>query len=259
MAFHSLKDVFKSKTMTRPELRKLASGLNSTLDCVDGFEALQEKGGYDTGRQFPQVLDKRGLQQRLLNRWLLNKPDVNALQGLYYDYPASYIGREFARYIRVRAPGSVVLRVYVKQQNTGPERCLLQLLASLIWNIISLLPPEFPRVEQLSRKNFDCLQAAGEGSLEAGLAILKSLTLLDLRNEKMLCVVDGLDLAESEDTLSMIHGFDAALRTMLASNGAHLLYTFTKTSKAVKIPGVNCEKKAESSQLSRSLKSDQAA
>ncbi|KAH9997389.1 hypothetical protein F4779DRAFT_622948 [Xylariaceae sp. FL0662B] len=219
--------------MTKRDLLKLADALHVSLSCVDCWEGLRDKGGYENGKQFPLKLYKNGLQQRLIERFLKDTPDVNVLDGVGYNYSASYAGGEFAKFLRVRNPNEVVLRVYVKGARDEPWRILLQLMGSLIYNMITLVSEEFEAREDLSSRNFDTFMSKRSGSFDAGLKILKALPPFDLRGKRMLCIVDGLDHAETQDTVHAVAELVSVLRELLSRNHGHLLYTLSKTSKVI--------------------------
>ncbi|KAI1341063.1 hypothetical protein F5Y15DRAFT_414185 [Xylariaceae sp. FL0016] len=227
MALGSIKNVFKGK-MTKEELRKLAAGLRSAYHCVDNFEALQDKGGYDLGRQFPQDLYQNGVQKELLDLWLSREPTVHVLNSVGRRYCASQAGREWARFLRVRDKDAAILRVYVKDQNGSPEKILLRILTSLVWNLVALAPAEFERSEGLTKRQFDSLQRCDPGSFRAGIAILKGLPNFHLRGDKMLCIIDGLDIVETYATMEDLRVLDRVLRSVIGRNRGHLLYTMDK-------------------------------
>ena len=76
--------------------------------------------------------------------------------------------------------------------------------------------------------------SGGPEGFEAGLRILLALPQLSLRKRKLLCVVDGLDLAESRDTMNEVQRLVAVLRDLVAKNGGNILYTLGRSSKIIK-------------------------
>ncbi|KAK6956632.1 hypothetical protein Daesc_001911 [Daldinia eschscholtzii] len=235
MSFLPITNVFWSQTISKDKLLKRAHGLDVALDCVTHFESLQDRGGYDYGKQFPYDLYKRGLQRRLIDIWMADAPGVHVLDGVGYNYSASYAGREFAKSFRVRNRASaIVLRVYVKNRSEPPKVVLLHILGSLIWGLIALVPRESSASEGLSSKNFETFISRGPGSFDAGLGILQSLPHLELNGKKMLCIVDGLDLSEDKSTLSQLQQLLSALRDVMSENNAHLLYTLSRKSQVIR-------------------------
>ncbi|KAI1656456.1 hypothetical protein F4813DRAFT_135392 [Daldinia decipiens] len=235
MSFLSVKNAFRSQTMTKDKLLKSAHGLDVALDCVTHFESLQDRGGYDCRKQFPYELYKKGVQKKLIDIWMADAPSVRVLDGVGYNYSASYAGSEFAKSLRVRnRESAIVLRVHVKNPSETPKIVLLQILGSLIWSLITLVPDEFSTSEGLHKRKFETFVGRGPGSLDAGLGILQSLPILQLDGKTMLCVVDGLDLAEDESTLSELKQLVTILRDVMAKNRAHLLYTLSKGSEVIR-------------------------
>ncbi|KAI1798800.1 hypothetical protein F4811DRAFT_162278 [Daldinia bambusicola] len=231
MSLLSAKKAFRSQTMIKDKLLKRAHGLDEAFNCVTRFESLQDRGGYDYGKQFPSELYKKGLQQRLIQAWMADAPSVHVLDGVGYNYSASYVGREFAKSFRVRNRDSaVVLRVYVKNRSDPPKAVLFHILGSLIWNLVTLAPSEFSTSEGLRSKEFETFIGRGPDSFDAGLGILQSLPLLELNGKKMFCIIDGMDLAEDKVTLSQLQRLLAVLRDVMSRNCAHLLYTLTRKS-----------------------------
>ncbi|KAI8965376.1 hypothetical protein F5Y11DRAFT_312936 [Daldinia sp. FL1419] len=231
----SVKNAFRSHTMSQDKLIRSAHGLDVALDCISHFESLQDKGGYDIGKEFPYELYKKGVQQMLLNIWMANAPSIQALDGLNRNYSAGYAGREFARSLRVRCPeNAIVLRVYVKNRNASPKAVLLHILGSLIWSLIALVPREFTSSDGLHHRKFETLMSRGHGSIEAGLEILESLPPLELGGRKLLCIVDGLDLAEERNTLERLQRLLAILGDVIWKNRAHLIYTLSRKSQVIR-------------------------
>lgn len=221
--------------MTKDKLLKSAHGMDVALDCVTHFESLQDRGGYDCRKQFPYELYKKGVQKKLIDIWMADAPSVHVLDGVGYNYSASYAGSEFAKSLRVRnRESAVVLRVYVKNQSETPKVVLLQILGSLIWSLITLVPDEFGTSEGLQKRKFETFIGRGPGSFDAGLEILRSLPPLELNGKTMLCIVDGLDLAEDESTLSQLQQLVTILRDVMSKNCAHLLYTLGRRSQVIR-------------------------
>ncbi|RWA13148.1 hypothetical protein EKO27_g1960 [Xylaria grammica] len=216
--------------MTREDLLKLAKRLDITFNCVVHFEALEEKRGYDNGKQFPAELYKGGIQKRLLDNWFSKEPNIYTL-GDGYNFNAGLAGCEWAAFLRVRNPDAVVLRVYPKDRTAGAEHILCQLLSSLIYNFATLVPGDFDRVPDLWKRNFEVLAQGGAQGISAGLRILEALPPLELRGRKILCIVDALDLAEAGNTSDEVKKLTAVLRRILARNSGHLLYTKAKQHK----------------------------
>ncbi|GAP86731.1 hypothetical protein SAMD00023353_2101580 [Rosellinia necatrix] len=223
-----LKHVFSPKMMTNHSLSNLAKGLNSVYNCVDRFEALEDKRGYDNGKQFPAELYKRGVQKQLLDHWLSSEPRIYTVDGDGYNFDARRAGCEWAAFLRVRDPGATVLRVYPKSRTVDPEHTLCQLLSSLIYNFISLLPREFDKVPDLCRRNFELLAQGGAPGIDAGLRILEALPPLELHGGRILCIVHGLNPAGSDGAADNIRQVTAVLGRILARNDGHLLYTVTR-------------------------------
>ncbi|KAH8161310.1 hypothetical protein CIB48_g6937 [Xylaria polymorpha] len=219
------------KKMTRRELQKSAKGLDAVYNCVAHFEALEDKRGYDNGKQFPAHLYNRGIQKRLLDHWMSTGPSTYTLDGDGYNFDAGIAGCEWAAYLRVRSPDAVVLRVYPKDRTAGAQNILCQLISSLIYNLAVLVPAEFDKVESLSKWNFGALAQGGAQGVGAGLRILESLPELELRSGDFLCVVDALNLAEDESTAADVRKLAAVLGRISARHSGHLLYTMAKRRK----------------------------
>ncbi|KAI1758484.1 hypothetical protein F4782DRAFT_536985 [Xylaria castorea] len=231
MAGSILKRAFGTKTMTRRDLQKLAKEPDAVYNCVTHFEALEDKRGYDSGRQFPAELYKRGIQKRLLDYWMSPGPSTHTLDGNGSNFEAGMAGCEWAAYLRVRNPNAVVLRVYPKDRTAKAENILCQLISSLIYNFATLVPGEFDKVDGLSKGNFEALAQGGAQGIDAGLRILESLPELEVRSNNILCVVDGLTLAEDESTAADVKRLAAVLGRILALHNGHLLYTMAKRRK----------------------------
>ncbi|KAI0376457.1 hypothetical protein F5Y04DRAFT_210355 [Hypomontagnella monticulosa] len=239
MSTLKMKNPFKSSTMTREQLLEKAEELFTALRCVSHEESLWGKGGYEYGREIPDEIYKHGLLSKLLRLSGQVTPQVKVLdgKGLGFNYNASYVGREFAKYLRARDPEeSLVLRVYVKNLSAQPPpgTVLMQLLGSLVWSFVAIVPREFDASEDLRRRNFQTLMSGGPEGFEAGLRILLALPQLKLGKRKLLCVVDGLDLAESRDTMNEVRRLVAVLRDLVAKNGGNILYTLGRSSKIIK-------------------------
>ncbi|KAI1472723.1 uncharacterized protein F4812DRAFT_464758 [Daldinia caldariorum] len=220
--------------MTKDKLLKRANGLDEVFNCVTHFESLQDRGGYDYAKQFTSELYKKGLQQRLIEIWMADAPSVHVLDGVGYNYSASYLGREFAKSFRVRNRDSaIVLRIYVKNRNEPPREVLLHILGSLIWSLVALVSREFSASEGLHTKEFKMFISRGTECFDSGLRILQSLPLLELDSKKMICIVDGIDLAEDRDTLSQLQQLLAVLCDVMSKNRAHLLYTLSRRSQII--------------------------
>ncbi|KAI3324181.1 hypothetical protein HD806DRAFT_543577 [Xylariaceae sp. AK1471] len=228
-----LKQALGKVVMTREDLCKLSKGLEATYIFVDHFEALEEKRGYDNGKQFPHNLYKRGIQKQLLNHWLSPEPTVFVLDGNGFNFDAGEAGREWAAFLRVRNPDAIVLRVYPKDRTATADHILCQILSSLVYNLITLVPGEFERVPGLCKRNFQLPAQGGPQGIDAGLKILGGLPLLGLGGCRILCIVDSLDLAETENAVGDVRELTAVLGKVLAQNHGHLLYTVAKKSKAI--------------------------
>ncbi|KAI1824278.1 hypothetical protein F4861DRAFT_271107 [Xylaria intraflava] len=225
MASHIIKQVFSSKMMTKKDLIKLTKELDTAFNCVDHHEALEERRGYDSGKQFPADLYQHGVQKRLLHNWLSAKPNIYTLSDLNSNFDAGMAGREWAAFLRVRSPGATVLRVHPKQRVVAPERILCQILGSLIYNFATLVPAEFDRVPDLCRRNFEALAQGGPQGIAAGLRILEALPPFETRSEGILCIVDALNLAVGGGTTDGVRQLTAVLGRILSRNGGHLLFT----------------------------------
>ncbi|KAI1267988.1 hypothetical protein F5Y18DRAFT_442390 [Xylariaceae sp. FL1019] len=213
------------KRMTKSDLTKYAQKLSSLRICVDSEEALQEKSGYDNGKQFSQQLYKNGVQKNLMDQWRSQKTEVNVLDGQYRNFDSSYAGREWAAYLRVRSPDATVLRVYPKDKTASPEDILVQILISLVVNMIRLVPAEFELPLPTPRKElFESLAEGGSLGIDYGLDILEYLPPLESRGN-MLCVVDGLRLADAGENGKRVDEFKQVLEKVLGRNQADLLYT----------------------------------
>ncbi|KAI1743022.1 hypothetical protein F4680DRAFT_390580 [Xylaria scruposa] len=228
MAGSILKRAFGAKTMTRRDLQKLANELD-IHSCVSHFQALEEKRGYDIGKQFPDVLYKRGIQKRLQDYWSSPGPSTHTLDGDGYNFDAGMAGCEWAAYVRVRNPNAVVLSVYPKDRTAKAEHILYQLTSSLVYNFATLVPAEFDKADGLSRRNFETLAQGGAQGIEAGLRILESLP--ELGVGRFLCIVDALNLAENDSTRADVRKLTAVLERILARHNGHLLYTVAKRRK----------------------------
>ncbi|KAI1196665.1 hypothetical protein F5X97DRAFT_344358 [Nemania serpens] len=229
MAPSGIKNPFGKKTMTRKALCKLTELLDSAYNCVDHFEALEEKRGYDIGKQLPANLFKRGIESQLLEHWMSRGPSVHTLTSDGYNIEAGLAGCEWAAYLRVRNPRAVVLRVYPKNRAARAEHLLCQLISSLICNFATLAPAEFEKVSDLSKENFEILAQGGARGVGAGLGILQALPLLQLRGNGILCIVDALNIAEAGGAAHDVRQLKAVLVSILARNNGHLLYTMART------------------------------
>lgn len=230
MSLSMIKKALGPRTMTREDLYKLAKDLHSIYKCVNHFEALREKRGYDNGKEFPHDLCKRGVEKDLLDHWYSTSPATLVLGGDGRNYHARPAGCEWAAALRVRCPDAVVLRVYSKDRTTGPEDILFQILSSLIYNLSSLVPRQFEKMPDLCRRNFELLSQGGALGLKAGVKILDALPQLQLGEVGFLCVVDSLDLAEFEETADAVSELTTSLRSLLARNNGHLVYTVAQKS-----------------------------
>ncbi|KAI2628511.1 hypothetical protein GGR54DRAFT_346632 [Hypoxylon sp. NC1633] len=229
MSLSNLGRLINSKVTTKQDLLNIAAGLDVALDCIDNFIALRDKG-YSFGMQFRFDHYPIGATERgLVEMWRSSStPNVSVLHD-ESNRLASRAGREFAYFLRDRYyKSAIVLRVYVTNKEERPRKILLRLLASLIWNLISLVPNEFDPSDDLRGWYFMKLMNHGSGSFDAGLRILEALPLLDLRGKRLLCIVDGLDLAEHEATVSRLEGLTAALNDVVGKNHGLLLYTVGK-------------------------------
>ncbi|KAI0465836.1 hypothetical protein F4859DRAFT_519638 [Xylaria cf. heliscus] len=220
-----LQRAFGMRTMTRRDLQKQAQGLNTAHNCVSHFEALEDKRGYNIGKQFPAHLYKRGVMKKLLDHWVSPGPSTYTLDGKSYNFDAGTAGREWAAYLRVSSPDAVVLRVYPKDRYAGAGQVLCQLISSLIYNLVTLVPGEFDKVDSLGKGNFEALARGGAEGIAAGLRILESLPQLEVQGGNFLCVVDGMNLAEDETTAADVKKLAAVLGRILARHKGHLLYT----------------------------------
>ncbi|KAI0545155.1 hypothetical protein F4679DRAFT_588778 [Xylaria curta] len=220
-----LKRAFGAKTMTRRDLRKLTNELD-TYSCVSHFQALEDKRGYDIGKQFPDVLYKNGTQGMLLDYWSSPGPSTHTLDGHGYNFDAGMAGCEWAAYVRVRNPNAVVLSVYPKHRTAKAKHILYQLISSLVYNLAALVPAEFEKGDGLSKRNFEALAQGGSRGIDAGLRILESLP--ELRVGSFLCIVDALNLAESDSTVADVERLMAVLGWIMARHNGHLLYTVSK-------------------------------
>lgn len=215
--------------MTRKALCKLTERLDSAYNCVDHFEALEEKRGYDIGKQLPAQLFKRGIESQLLEHWMSSAPSIHKLTSDGYDIEAGLTGCEWAAYLRVRNPIAVILRVYPKNRTARAEHILCQLLSSLIINLATLVPVEFNKVPDLCKENFELLAQGGARGIDAGCRIVEALPRLKLREAGMLCIVDALNVAEARGAADDVKQLKAVLSRMSARNNGHLLYTMART------------------------------
>ncbi|KAI5866066.1 hypothetical protein GGS23DRAFT_617152 [Durotheca rogersii] len=205
--------------------------------------ALEDKGAYGYGKEFPRELYRNGLEQRLVEMWMADTPGaarVRVLSGIVgprEGYSASCAGREFAKFLRARSPQrAVVVRVYAKNRSATPDALLLQFLGSLVWGLLALVPDAFEvsPADGLRRRHFEAFARGGADGFAAGLGILRALPRLDLEGKKMLCIVDGLDLAEDETTAENLRALMEALQHVIESNRANLLYTVQKQTSLIK-------------------------
>ncbi|KAK5626560.1 hypothetical protein RRF57_002275 [Xylaria bambusicola] len=192
----AIKQALGRNLMTKEDLIKLVNRLDAVYNCVAHFEALEEKRGYDNGKQFPANLYKGGTQKLLLDHWLSDGPNVFVLDGDGYNFDAGLASCEWAAFLRVRDPGAIVLRVYPKDRAAKVEHILCQLLSSLIRNLTVLVPEKFDKVPDLCKRNFELLAQGGSEGMDAELRILEALPLLELNEGRMLCIVNGLNRAE---------------------------------------------------------------
>ncbi|KAI1353913.1 hypothetical protein F5Y01DRAFT_312506 [Xylaria sp. FL0043] len=234
MVHSSIKQAFGRNLMTKEDLSKLTEKLNSTFNCVSHFEALEEKRGYDNGKQFPADLYKGGVQKLLLDHWLSDEhePNVYTLDDKCFNFNAGMAGCEWAAYLRVRNRDAVVLRVYPKDRTAKPEHILCQLLSSLIYNFIPLVLEKFDKVPDLCKRNFELLAQGGRQGIDAGLKILEAFPPLQLQGRRMLCVVDALNLTEAESTVGNVNQLTVVLGRILVRNNGRLLLTISKPKKS---------------------------
>ncbi|XXG95779.1 hypothetical protein Hte_002050 [Hypoxylon texense] len=188
---------------------------------------------YVDGYEYPLHLYKNGVQQRLQD--MADETHLRVHMLIFKDekhgYDASYAGQEFAKFLRVHSQRTtVVLRVYVKHPKTPPESVPVQLLGSLIWNTINLVPDEFETSGGLRRRHFKAFERRGPDSFEKGVGLLSALPRLNLGGRKLFCIVDGLELAEDYTTLDQVRGLVRVLRDVVAWNHGQLVYTFSKES-----------------------------
>ncbi|KAI1112283.1 hypothetical protein F5Y14DRAFT_463745 [Nemania sp. NC0429] len=214
---------FGHRAMTKKALYKLVERLDETYNCVDHFEALTEKRGYDNSKQFPANLYKRGIQKELLDHWS-ESPSVHTLTSNSDQFDAGIAGCEWAAFLRVRNPEAVVLRVRPTSRTASAGDILRQLISSLIYNLATLVPEEFEKAD-LSKDNFELLAQGGAGGVGAGLKILAALPPLEVRRGGILIIVDGLNLAEDARTADEVRRFKSVLESLSAQNYGHLLYT----------------------------------
>ncbi|KAI0505223.1 hypothetical protein F5B22DRAFT_533909 [Xylaria bambusicola] len=224
----AIKQALGRNLMAKDDLIKLANRLGPVYNCVAHFEALEEKRGYDNGKQFPTNLYKGGTQKLLLDHWLSDGPDIYVLDGDGYNFDAGVAGCEWAAFLRVRDPSAIVLRVYPKDRTAKAEHILCQLLSSLIFNLAVLVPEKVDKVPDLCKTNFELLAQGGPRGIDAGLRILEALPPLDLNGGRMLCIVDGLNRAEEGNTIDKVKQLTAVLGRILARNNGRLLCTMAK-------------------------------
>ncbi|KAI2633088.1 hypothetical protein GGS26DRAFT_555270 [Hypomontagnella submonticulosa] len=241
MPASTMKNLFRSKTVTREKLQDRAQGLNVALDCVSHGESLEGKGayGYGNSKEFPEVLYKAGVERDLFRMFYSPTPQVKVLDEVsnmtMYKYSAAYAGREWAKYLRAARPDeALVVRVYAKNREAPPATVLMQLLGSLVWSFITLVPREFDAVEDLRRHNFEALMGGGPDRFDAGVRILSALPKFRLGKRRLFCIVDGLHLAEGKETSSHVATLVAVLRDVVAKNDGHILYTISRASKIIK-------------------------
>ncbi|KAI1361673.1 hypothetical protein F5Y08DRAFT_342418 [Xylaria arbuscula] len=229
----AIKQALGRNTITREDLIKLSNRLDAAYNCVAHFEALEEKRGYDIGKQFPVDLYKSGTQKLLLDHWLSNEPDTCILDGDGYNFDAGLAGCEWAAFLRVRDPSAVVLHVYPKDRTGRMEHVLCQLLSSLIYNLASLVPERFEKTSSLCKRNFEVLAQGGRLGIDAGLGILESLPLLDLDGRKMLCIIQGLDRDGNGGIGDNGRPLMAVVEALLAQNNGRLLCTVAKRKSSL--------------------------
>ncbi|KAI1429684.1 hypothetical protein F5Y12DRAFT_330714 [Xylaria sp. FL1777] len=227
-----IKQVFGINMMTREDFSKLTKRLDLAFNCVVHFEALEEKRGYDNGKQFPADLYNSGIQKLLLDHWLSNGPNIYTFDADGYNFDAGLAGCEWAAFLRVRDPDAVILRVYPKDRTTKAQHILCQLLSSLIYNFATLVPDNFDKVPDLYRRNFELLAQGGPRGIDAGLRILEALPPLELRGGRILCIVDTLNLAEEKSTVDDVKQLTMVLGRILARNNGRLLCTMAKRNTA---------------------------
>ncbi|TGJ77565.1 hypothetical protein E0Z10_g10704 [Xylaria hypoxylon] len=224
-----VKRAFSKNMITREDLLKLAKRLDIAFNCVVHFEALEEKRGYDNGKQFPAELYKGGIQKRLLDNWLSSGFNIYTLSD-GYNFNAGLAGCEWAAFLRVRNPDAVVLRVYPKDRTAKAEHILCQLSSSLIYNFATLVPGKFDKVPDLCKQGFEVLAQGGAQGISSGLRILEALPPFELHGKRILCVVDALNLADTDSIAGDVKRLAAVLGRILARNNGHLLYTTAKAS-----------------------------
>ncbi|KAI1309196.1 hypothetical protein F5Y03DRAFT_74494 [Xylaria venustula] len=227
----AIKQALGRTMMTKEDLLKYSERLDLAFNCVAHFEALEEKRGYDNGKQFPLELYKRGIQKLLLDHWLSNGPNIYTFGAEFYDFDARIAGCEWAAFLRVRDPSAVVLRVYPKDRTAKAEHILCQLLSSLICNFITLIPDKFDKVPDLHKRNFEFLAQGGPQGIDAGLRILEALPPLELHGGRILCVVDALNLAEAENNFDDVKQLTMILGRILARDDGRLLLTMAKQTQ----------------------------
>ena len=70
-------------TTRKDDLIKSENTLDAAHNFVTPFEPLEERRGYDTGKQFRANVCKGGIQEALLDHWLSDKPDTYILEDGY--------------------------------------------------------------------------------------------------------------------------------------------------------------------------------
>ncbi|KAI6081667.1 hypothetical protein F4821DRAFT_264690 [Hypoxylon rubiginosum] len=234
MSAITIRDFFA--VSTRERLFKNAKGLNEKFDCINHHDALEQKGRDVYNIDFPLDLYRNGVHKRLEDMVDATTPKVHVVMLDYArsGLDASYAGLEFAKRLRVLREDVTVLRVYARNPKEKPaESILLQLLASLIWNMINLVPDSFRPVRDLRKRNFEAFMTREPGCFEMGMRLLTALPRLDTKGRKLIFIVDGLEHAESEKTLDQVGDLVRTLRDIVASNCGQLLFTLNKKSEII--------------------------
>ncbi|KAI0201668.1 hypothetical protein F4808DRAFT_459792 [Astrocystis sublimbata] len=150
------------------------------------------------------------------------------LDGESYNFDAGMAGCEWAAYLRVRHSEAIVLRVYPRNRTAKGEDILCQIISSLIYNLATLVPDTFSKVDGLAKSHFETLKQGGTRGISAGIEIIESLPELKIPSDKILWVVDAMNLAEGENTSAGVKNLKVGLQRLLARRKGHLLYTIAK-------------------------------
>lgn len=232
---------------SRYELLAHAAALEVLLNLPSRFSTLYATAVKGDGQGLPYLGPNFPTAQLLL----LWKPNADWLRSVLADRPQRHSGTaaglspsdagdEFARFLRARDPAALVLRVSVRPAHASwawekelrldaasrAQAALRRLVGGLVFNLVDVLPDAFPARADLCEHTF---WALGEGDIDAGIDILRSLPPLDLGHgtsqRRMLMIIDGLDEVSHAITASRLHAFLDVLQLIQENNDVKVIFT----------------------------------